>query len=99
MFSWSGVCVCVCVCVCVGSGTLVRMIIVIEVRKMSLIIFDPIRYEDPHCCMAPVCCIFPALRTSVMELVTVNLFLPSVQQKRDTFFFLSCLRQKTWSES
>lgn len=74
-------------CVCgYGGCTVDRMIIVMEVKKMSLIIIDPIRYEDLHCWIVPVCRVFPALLTSVSELLTVNLFLPSVQQKRNTFF-------------
>lgn len=47
---------------------------------MSPIVIDPII----------MCCISPALLTSVTELLTVNLVLLSVQQKRNTFFSYVC---------
>lgn len=82
----------VCVCVCKGGCAVLRMIM--GVNKISLIFIDPVRYEDLRCCIVPVCRIFAALLTSVTELLTINLFLPSVEKEAYFFFSLVFARKK-----
>lgn len=76
-----------------GGGAVVRMIIVMEVRITSSVIVDPIRYEEPRCCITPARCIFPARLTSVTKLLTVDLFLPSVRRESLNFFPLTFARE------
>lgn len=64
-----------------GRGAVVRMITVMEVRKTSSVIVDPVRYEEPRCRIIPARRIFPARLTSVTKLLTVDLFLPSVRRE------------------
>lgn len=68
------------------GGAVAGMIIVMEVRKTSSVIVDPIRYEEPRCCITPARCIFPARLLSVTKLLTVDLFLPSVRRESRNFF-------------
>lgn len=55
------------------------------VKKTSSIIVEPIRHEEPCCCIIPARYIFPARLTSVTKLLTINLFLPSVRRESIIF--------------